>query len=351
MAGAPSEVPHLDIELRGAYGAWLHSRERTKVRKGHLAWRLVGAGAVVAALVLLGFGFSKRGSAYTVDWILLGWAIGLATGGGLTLLIEQVNYHSRKAAFMREWRREAVFLSLDDVDGQVGDLIRFNQRRVDQYHELTLAQAQSAERNCQLAMAAGLLVLVGGIAVAAAVPSGNAAKVVVGSLTAIGTMLAGYVTRTFLEDRRIALRQLGHFFEQPVTTGYLLTAERLAAKIEGADGNRILARIVESTMEHAFGAGSRPGGRTSVKAPAAGADSGPGEGEVGDAARSGDHLDVEALLQPFHPFPERFAPPQQDGHHDHVQVVDQVGGEELADGGRPAADPDVQVAGGLPGGS
>ena len=41
--------------------------------------------------------------------------------------------------------------------------------------------------------------------------------------------------------------------------------------------------------------------------------------------------------------PERLAAAEEDRHKRDVHVVDQVGGEELADGGRTAADADVEA--------
>ena len=63
-----------------------------------------------------------------------------------------------------------------------------------------------------------------------------------------------------------------------------------------------------------------------------------------DALRRGDGLDGEALLDAFQAVPEAHAPAEHDRHDHHVQVVDEVGGEEVAHHGRPAAEAYVQVA-------
>src|SRR5580700_12243940 len=85
------------------------------------------------------------------------------------------------------------------------------------------------------------------------------------------------------------------------------------------------------------------GGHAAVYLPA-------GECQVGDAARGADRLDVEALLEALGTVPQPLPSPQDDGHQPDVHVVDQVGGQELADGGRAAADADVEAARGLAGG-
>ena len=70
---------------------------------------------------------------------------------------------------------------------------------------------------------------------------------------------------------------------------------------------------------------------------------------MGDAAGAVYGLDLEAVFERLQPVPQPLPAAQHDGHHDDVQVVDQVGGQELADGGRAAADTDIQAAGGLAG--
>jgi hypothetical protein len=70
---------------------------------------------------------------------------------------------------------------------------------------------------------------------------------------------------------------------------------------------------------------------------------------VSDAAGAVHGLDAEAAFERFQPVPEPLPAPQHDGHHDDVQVVDQVGGQERADGGRAAADADIPSSGSLTG--
>src|ERR1700735_1992611 len=72
-----------------------------------------------------------------------------------------------------------------------------------------------------------------------------------------------------------------------------------------------------------------------------------GERDVGDAAGGAHRLDGEALLQAFPAVPEGLAAAEGDRDDRDVRVVEQAGGEELADGGRAAADADVEAARGL----
>ena len=62
---------------------------------------------------------------------------------------------------------------------------------------------------------------------------------------------------------------------------------------------------------------------------------------MGDAAGGADRLDGEALFQAVQArqaLPEGLAAAEEDRNEHEVHLVDQVGLEELADGGRAAAD-------------
>jgi len=67
------------------------------------------------------------------------------------------------------------------------------------------------------------------------------------------------------------------------------------------------------------------------------------------AARGADRLHVKALFEFLDPVPQTFAA-SKDHRHDHdVQVVDEIRGEEQADGRRSSADADVKATGCIPG--
>src|ERR1700723_2087159 len=88
----------------------------------------------------------------------------------------------------------------------------------------------------------------------------------------------------------------------------------------------------------------RPGSRRQARARLT-----TGERDVGDAAGGAHRLDGEALLQAPQAVPGGLAAAEEDRHERDVHVVDQVGGEELADGSWAAADADVEAARRLPG--
>src|SRR5205807_3317141 len=67
-----------------------------------------------------------------------------------------------------------------------------------------------------------------------------------------------------------------------------------------------------------------------------------------DAAGRADRLHVEALFELLEPVPQAFSPSEDHGHDRDVHVIDEVGGEKLADGRYSSADADIQAAGGPP---
>ena len=73
----------------------------------------------------------------------------------------------------------------------------------------------------------------------------------------------------------------------------------------------------------------------------------PTEGEVGDAAGTVHGLNLESVFEPLQTVPEPLPAAQHNRHHGDVSVVDQVGGQEFADGGRAAANADIPARGGL----
>jgi len=126
----------------GPYGAWLKSVERENARRGRRIRRLVEFSVVFAAIALVIPSVHDTSHGYAIDWVLLDWAIGLGVTGGVVLLYDATNYKAPKTSYMNDWRREAVYEPLQRIESDLGPLIMFNQRRIDQYHELTLSQAQ-----------------------------------------------------------------------------------------------------------------------------------------------------------------------------------------------------------------
>ncbi len=73
-----------------------------------------------------------------------------------------------------------------------------------------------------------------------------------------------------------------------------------------------------------------------------------GEGEMCDATGRADRLNLEALIEILEPIPKTLPSSEDDRCHRDVQVVDQIGDKEFADGRGSSADADVEIACSLP---
>ena len=102
-----------------------------------------------------------------------------------------------------------------------------NRTLMDDYHRITKDQAAQSFKHSQLAMLAGLGILLLGVTVALA-PSSAEVKITVGALSGIGAAISGYISNTFLTSYNIAISQINRFFQQPLVTSYLLNAERIS---------------------------------------------------------------------------------------------------------------------------
>jgi len=160
------------------------------------------------------------------------------------LRARKVEHEEEKRA--REVAQQAVAELEDAAD--LAALIKANRKQMEAYDLLARAQAATAFRNSQVAMATGLVVLLVGAVIAIGTPS-TTSKITTASLTAIGGMLSGYIARTFLQTYARALRQLNFYFQQPLINSYLLTAQRLIEKMSAGERDPVLSSVVGHVMD------------------------------------------------------------------------------------------------------
>jgi hypothetical protein len=138
---------------------------------------------------------------------------------------------------------------LEDSEPSLGNLLQANKTELEKYHVQTRGQAQRSFMMSSLAMTVGLVVLVGGAYAALRLTDEPAAQTIVGSLTAIGTIVSGYIGRTFIRAHERALIQLNLYFQQPVVASYLLTAERLVSKASAQQKDALIENIALRCLE------------------------------------------------------------------------------------------------------
>jgi multisubunit Na+/H+ antiporter MnhG subunit len=125
----------------------------------------------------------------------------------------------------------------DEEDNRTGrnDPSSTNQRLMLEYHKLTRSQAEASHRYGQVAMAAGLVILLAG-GVTAIRADEASAQIVAATLTTVGSMLSAYLGSTFIRAHQEDVRQINHFFGQPLVQAYVLEAERITTKV--SDSNK-----------------------------------------------------------------------------------------------------------------
>jgi len=139
---------------------------------------------------------------------------------------------SRERAAQKEKLRRKLQEELPQTDQKLQRLIDANRALLDKYQEPVRRQAHTSYAYAQAAITVGLLVLLVGAGITIAA-SETATQVGIAALTGVGTVLSGYVGRTYLRVYEHAQQQLNFYFREPLVTSYLLTAERLTQELQG----------------------------------------------------------------------------------------------------------------------
>jgi hypothetical protein len=214
---------------------------------GGLAVTLILAGlAVVSQLARQDLGLPYRETLIAT--------ICLSTGAFLLFvgsLVLPVFLDARRVERLEEKRaREAVAEAVEELADakDLAALIRANRKQMEAYDVLARGQASSAFRNSQVAMGAGLLVLLLGAVIAIGTDN-TVSKITTASLTALGGALSGFIARTFLQTYRQALRQLNFYFQQPLINSYLLSAQRLINEMTKGERDSALSKVIANLMD------------------------------------------------------------------------------------------------------
>jgi len=230
-----------------ANAAWKRSSERDRVIKISRAAALAALLPYLAMIGAVTFGDRLDLTSRQIALVLLLSALSVVVGFILVVMY----FTSARVRFDQRLKSEAAEQALDRLTGRMKlvDLLQINRKQMQAYDALARGQAASSYRVAQVAITVGLLVLIGGSIVAIAAQD-DTTKVTAAALTAIGGAIAGYIGRTFLRTYEKTLGQLNFYFEQPLVTSYILTAERVTKEMSdgGAKRDEIYAAIVDRIM-------------------------------------------------------------------------------------------------------
>ncbi|MFJ4591367.1 MULTISPECIES: hypothetical protein [unclassified Kitasatospora] len=240
-------------------------------RSNTSAWPLVVVAAV--ALLSLGAGSTKGGPSEAGAWkpplwlwIVIGTAFTLVAGALCAYLWTRVRRERAQLLAAEEARAaERVLAEQQLADLKqvtpLATLLELNREQIDQYHRIATDQADMSFRSSQRAMWLGLLVVAGCVAGGVYLKGGDV-KIFMSAIALVGASLAAFLNRTYLRMYGQTLSQLNRYFEQPVLTGYYLTAERLAEDLEpeakGEVRRQIITQVLSASNKLAKG---EPGAR------------------------------------------------------------------------------------------
>ena len=102
--------------------------------------------------------------------------------------------------------------------------------------------------------AMSLLVLIAGASVAIGSPA-TSAKATAAALATVGTVLSGFLTRTFPRAYQMTSLQMSYYYGQPLVHCYLLHAEWLASEagehLDDAGKIRLQKKVIEASLKAA----------------------------------------------------------------------------------------------------
>ncbi|MEX2972534.1 hypothetical protein [Streptomyces sp. C184] len=231
---------------RRDYGKWYSTAEGKGARESYIKSLICTAAAFIVSL--------SGGIAAII--FAAGWPVAfLITLMGLLtcvafLIIGRYKYRSAQKSYLppdldEHSAGEESARWLRDLDLQ--NLIEINRQQMKVYQEIATRQAKFASRSCQISIIFGFLVLITGAALALNVVKDPAAKIVVSALTVIGSAVSTYISKTFFEAQKLAMRQLNLYYRQPLVTSYVLQAERLTNRLEGEEEKQ--HKMVESVVD------------------------------------------------------------------------------------------------------
>ena len=227
--------PEEDLDVR----TWAVSRERDSYLDRRRRCILY---AIAGAIVLAGSGFllagrqDSPGSSDAAFWNMM--VIVSAVAGCAVITFSIVPYLSTRSAY-RQRRLALASARVDRAITQaceganplkIEHLFELNRRQLDEYQLLTRKQQKSSFVSAQIASAVAFAVLVAGIVIAL---SGNSdiEKYLTSGLTALGSLLSGFLAATFYKSARDANTQMNRYYLEPQRTGRLLAAERIVSHI------------------------------------------------------------------------------------------------------------------------
>lgn len=236
--------------------AWLLSEERRRAHSFARVMLLAFAVCSVAVLVLI--------QLITAEVVLrdVGYTIALALGllglGAYFYAIYTVTEARRRFDARRAVNAEkavdaaaATYVQRNDLPS----LMEYNRTRLERYQVISTSQAADSYSRSQFANFTGLVILVIGSG-ATIFAQADSSKAAAAALTAVGSLLSGYIGHTYMKAYDRSLTQLNFYFRQPFIDSYHLAAERVSMQLPESDRIAMLKIIVHEMLSATHSSGS-----------------------------------------------------------------------------------------------
>jgi hypothetical protein len=133
-------------------------------------------------------------------------------------------------------------------DQTLKGLAWINFKQLGTFSVIAQKQARMSYYASLVAASISLLTLVSGAAVAIGLPAPTA-KLTVSALATVGSVLSGFLAKTFLGSYQMASRQMSYYYGQPLVHCYLLHAQWLASEAHGHSGDKTELSLWEKVVD------------------------------------------------------------------------------------------------------
>jgi hypothetical protein len=171
-----------------------------------------------------------------------------------------VSSQQKKVDELLETAKRRAFGTADQQHGetkpdalQLADLFNLCSAQIKKYEYQTQSRAYWSFICAVVAMSAGIALLCWGavdLFQGATETARTTGHIVSGSIiSTVGGAMSAYITKTFLDVHRTSLLQLNHYFKQPVLNSHILSAQRLADRLEdGAVKKEMYRELIKQVI-------------------------------------------------------------------------------------------------------
>jgi hypothetical protein len=220
--------------------------------------RVVAAAGLLAAVLLLVAVAATVGGGSLLRSHASGWLVPAAFVTGAFFFISSVvvplgilresTIEAHEKANCNNDCKDLLWALCGIQDRTLKGLAWTNFKQLRTFSVIAQKQARMSYYASLAAASISLLTLASGAAVAIGL-SAATAKLTVGGLATAGSVLSGFLAKTFLESYQVASRQMSYYYGQPLVHCYLLHAQWLASEAHEYSGDKTELSLWEKVVD------------------------------------------------------------------------------------------------------